>query len=298
MPSAAFYTRLMAQLDAVGWHRVLALSDDLGALELETVDAAKRTHAIRLQLPPEHSDRDPPVCFVDAPAPFELMWEPATGGTQERMLVAVLEQFDAFVATFQSFWDVLDDVDANTCVLEPQRPTRATGRRRVALEKHTSIQIEVSPSHPRAICELSFFGNDATVGALRERWSEGVFQWNESLLPRENLEAILGVDFPSPSHAATEEFAVECGICYCYRLDVDDDDASQGHHQPQSGAGAVPAKAAIPDKLCENARCNRPFHEKCLFDWLKALPTARQSFNTVFGECPYCREAISAKFLL
>ncbi|TYZ57136.1 hypothetical protein PybrP1_002768 [[Pythium] brassicae (nom. inval.)] len=284
LPSAAFYTQLMAELDAVGWHRVLALSDDLGALELETADAGQRKHAIRLQL--SHGAR-PPACFVDAPAPFQLVWDvaPPPGA----VLREVLQQYDAFVATFQAFWDALDDLDAHTCVLEPQRPTRATGRRRVALAKHMSVQLEVHPSRPRAICELSFFGNDVAVAPLRERWRDGVFQWDEALLPRENLEAILAVEFPSPSHAAAEDFAVECGICYCYRLEVEADTSQE--------AAAAAVRTVIPDKLCENERCNRPFHEKCLFDWLKALPTARQSFNTVFGECPYCREAISAKFL-
>lgn len=26
----------------------------------------------------------------------------------------------------------------------------------------------------------------------------------------------------------------------------------------------------------------------CLLQWLRGLPTSRQSFNIVFGECPYC----------
>lgn len=295
----------MAELDAIGWNRLLELSDDLSSLELETVDAAKRKHAIRLKLPAEYPTSEPPVCFVDAPEPFELVWEPATGPSPVNgfMLKEVMQQFDAFVAKYQAFWDVLDDLDAKTCVLEPHRPTRATGRRRIALEKHASIQIEVNASHPRAICDLSFFGNDATVAPLRERWSEGVFQWDEALPLRENLEAILDVEFPSPTQAKTEEFAVECGICYCYRLEVVGDEADEDNGVDVSmTAGSVAAANAsartiIPDKLCENGKCSRPFHEKCLFDWLKALPTARQSFNTVFGECPYCREAVSAKFL-
>lgn len=281
----------MVELDAIGWNHLLELSDDLSSLELETVDAAKRRHAIRLRLPAGYPTSEPPVCFVDAPELFELVWEPPSDGNS--MLKEVMQQFNAFVAKYQAFWDVLDDLDAKTCVLEPHRPTRATGRRRIALEKHASIQIEVNASHPRAICELSFFGNDATVAPLRERWSECVFQWDEALPLRENLESILDVEFPSPTHAKTEEFAVECGICYCYRLEV----ADEPSEDTEALTTAAHARMIIPDKLCENNKCNRPFHEKCLFDWLKALPTARQSFNTVFGECPYCREAISAKFL-
>uniref|UniRef100_K3X2N1 RING-type domain-containing protein n=1 Tax=Globisporangium ultimum (strain ATCC 200006 / CBS 805.95 / DAOM BR144) TaxID=431595 RepID=K3X2N1_GLOUD len=302
LPSAAYYTHLMAELDAIGWNHLLELSDDLRSLELQTHDAAKRKHAIRLQLPVEYPPRSAPVCFVDAPEPFELVWDPqeasAYGGGCCYMLKEVLQQFDAFLSKFQSFWDVLDDLDTKTCVLEPHRPTRATARRRIALQKHASLQIEVNPEHPRAICELSFFGNDATVGSLREKWSEGVFQWDETLPLRDNLESILDVEFPSPTHTQADEFAIECGICYCYRLEMDAPSSEETTTATTAKRPhAAQPRTLIPDKLCENSKCNRPFHEKCLFDWLKALPTARQSFNTVFGECPYCREAISAKFL-
>lgn len=300
LPSAAYYTRLMAEIDAIGWHRVLTLTDDLRSLELESTDTAQRKHAIRLALAADFPlSEHAPVCFVDAPEPFELVWEPSllTAAGTCTVLADILSQFDAFIAKYQAFWDVLDDLDAMTCVLEPHRPTRATGRRRIALEKHASIQIDVNPTHARAMCELSFFGSDASAAPLRARWSERVFQWDEALLPRENLASILDIAFPSPTHTAVEDFAVECGICYCYRLDVDATTAATDSHKSADSASAV-AQTIIPDKLCENAKCNRPFHEKCLFDWLKALPTARQSFNTVFGECPYCRDAISAKFVL
>ena len=30
--------------------------------------------------------------------------------------------------------------------------------------------------------------------------------------------------------------------------------------------------------------------EEFLFQWLRALPTSRQSFNTIFGDCPYCEK--------
>lgn len=293
LPSAEYYAHLMHELDTIGWHHVLELSEDLRTLQLQAKDAMDRSHAIRITLPPEYAaptNNSPPICAVDAPEPFELAWDSAVAA-QKNTLALVLEQFQAFLETFQGFWAALDEFDAECCVLEPQHPTRATGRRRVAVAKHASLQIEISAAHPRAICELRFFGNDATVVPLRERWSEGVLQWDElNRSPRENLEAILGVQFPSPRTTDTEEFTVECGICYCYRLEAE---------VPSTKAAAEGATTTtmVPDRLCENGNCNRPFHEKCLFEWLKALPTARQSFNTVFGDCPYCREAISAKFL-
>jgi E3 ubiquitin-protein ligase FANCL len=158
-----------------------------------------------------------------------------------------------------------------------------------------SIQIEVDPARPAAMCELTFFGNDAAIAPLRERWSSSLFQWDDALPVRENLALVLGVSFPSPSERTMDEFAIECGICYSYRLELD---AVADSSSSTANASKEPPRTVIPDRLCENQNCSRPFHEKCLFDWLKALPTARQSFHTVFGECPYCRETISAKFMV
>ncbi|KAE9047156.1 hypothetical protein PR003_g1209 [Phytophthora rubi] len=296
LPSAKYYARLMAELDAVGWNRLRQLSDDLRSLELETKDQAGREHAVRLLLPLEYDTPGfaaKPECLVDAPEAFELQWPP---DNNQSVLNEVVTQFEAFLTRFQGFWDVLDALDAATCVLEPQHPTRVTGRRRLALERHASVQIEVNPAHPRALLsELSFFGNQASVGVLRERWGSNTSRWDETKSLQKNLEAVLEVTLPSPKTTKPEEFAVECGICYLYRLE-DEDESNEEVQDDNQRKVATEQGSRIPDRLCENANCNRPFHAKCLFDWLRALPTSRQSFHTVFGECPYCRETISAKF--
>eukprot|EP00644_Phytophthora_capsici_P016511 jgi/Phyca11/529968/estExt2_fgenesh1_pm.C_PHYCAscaffold_520045 len=231
-------------------------------------------------------------CLVDAPDNFELKWPPDNNRT---VLGEILKQFESFLGRFQAFWDVLDAVDAAACVLEPHHPTRATGRRRLALERHASVQFEVDPMHPTVVLsELNFFGSQASVGVLRERWDKNASsKWDETQQLHKNLEKVLEVVLPSPKTTKPDEFAVECGICYSYRLEEDDIE-----EEKQGSAGIVrkvtEEGSRIPDRLCENPNCNRPFHAKCLFDWLRALPASRQSFHTVFGECPYCREAISA----
>ena len=93
------------------------------------------------------------------------------------------------------------------------------------------------------------------------------------------------------------QFSVECGICYAYRLSVG---------------------GALPEIVCDNSHCGQPFHHPCLLEvytpsfspcsyvtsleahpmggsifllqWLRGLPTSRMSFNTIFGECPYCNQ--------
>ncbi|ETI53540.1 hypothetical protein L915_03407 [Phytophthora nicotianae] len=300
LPSAKYYVRLMEELDVVGWNRLRQLSDDLRSLELETKDKAGRIHAIRVLLPLQYETAGftaKPECLVDAPEAFELQWPP---DDNQSVLDGILQQFESFLDRFQEFWDVLDALDASACVLEPHHASRATGRRRLALERYASVQFEVDPTHPTAmLTELNFFGNQASVGMLRERWgNNGSTKWDESRPLHKNLEAVLEVTLPSPKTAKVEEFAVECGICYSYRL-VDEEDNEEAKQEPDGTNQCKTVEeqgSRIPDRLCENTKCNRPFHAKCLFDWLRALPTSRQSFHTVFGECPYCREAISAKF--
>ena len=67
-----------------------------------------------------------------------------------------------------------------------------------------------------------------------------------------------------------EEYSVECAICYSYELD-----------------------GAVPDVVCDS--CSKPFHKACLTEWLRALPTTQQSFNRLFGECPYCGHSIACE---
>ena len=48
-------------------------------------------------------------------------------------LTNVFQQFRDAVAQWQAFWDVVDEVDGSTCVLDPEKPTRAATYRRIAL---------------------------------------------------------------------------------------------------------------------------------------------------------------------
>uniref|UniRef100_M4BBE4 RING-type domain-containing protein n=1 Tax=Hyaloperonospora arabidopsidis (strain Emoy2) TaxID=559515 RepID=M4BBE4_HYAAE len=306
LPSAKYYARLLAELEVVGWQCLRQLTDDLRSLELEIKDQRGRNHVIQVLLPLQYDAEGfggKPECLVDAPEPLELRWPPdCTKYSSGVLLDVVLKQFELFLDKFQAFWDVLDALDAATCVLEPQHPTRATGRRRVALDRRASVQFEVDPLCPAAMPrELSFFGNQVSVGALRELWGSSAWsRWDESRSMQANLEDVLNIKLPSPTTTKLEELAAECGICYAYRLE---DGKDETNNKAERGSGALPMQSeskqergsCLPDRLCENVKCNRPFHAKCLYDWLRALPTSRQSFHTIFGECPYCRDAISAK---
>ena len=52
-------------------------------------------------------------------------------------------------------------------------------------------------------------------------------------------------------------------------------------------------KTVLPDKSCPNEKCARVFHYSCLLDMLRSNPTTKQSFNTLYGCCPYCQTPLS-----
>ena len=96
---------------------------------------------------------------------------------------------------------------------------------------------------------------------------------NNQKLIRENLQTVLEIEFPSKQVKQLEEESFDCSICYTFRLGDQ-----------------------IPDRICDNAKCKRAYHTPCLYEWLRSAST-RQSFDTMFGNCPYCSEPITVKVI-
>jgi len=117
-------------------------------------------------------------------------------------------------------------------------------------------------------------GADATITPMLEKLNKGISRWDVRKYPHENLQLLLEMEFPVKGKATAEDISVECGICYSYKLDN-----------------------AIPDRVCDNPKCGRPYHRNCLYEWLRSIPSSlvRQSFNTIFGVCPYCSYHITCK---
>ncbi|ORY06328.1 hypothetical protein K493DRAFT_310656 [Basidiobolus meristosporus CBS 931.73] len=167
---------------------------------------------------------------------------------------------------------MLDDLDQNTWVLEPEKPSRDIMMRRIALGNLCSLQVDLNPQDPHSIPQCQIFGAESAIAPIRKLMNENLRSWDPELTTRKNLERLLSIQFPSRHTATKNELNVECGICYSYRLDE-----------------------SIPDQLCTNDKCGQPFHNRCLYEWLRAVPSTRQSFNTLFGLCPYCNDTITTK---
>ncbi|KAJ0486182.1 putative E3 ubiquitin-protein ligase FANCL [Helianthus annuus] len=56
-----------------------------------------------------------------------------------------------------------------------------------------------------------------------------------------------------------------------------------------------PKSGSKTDYTCENTTCSKAFHSVCLGDWLRSITTTRQSFDVLFGNCPYCSQPVAVK---
>ena len=145
-------------------------------------------------------------------------------------------------------------------------------------------------------------------------------------LPRENLEALLGLTFPPPrtttptaittpvegdGGGAAAAVRGECGVCYAYRLKPSAAAGPTGAAATEDGGGS--AQSTTPTVACDNPRCGRIYHPKCLRGWLATLPGATQGGGggggsggafmgmgvgmgvTIVGRCPYCTEPIAVE---
>lgn len=257
----------IAHLRAAGMDRVESLSDSFDEVVLREQDRAGRAHHLRLHLPEGYPEEAASVLGASLPEAFSLRW------SRDEGLAGALRQFRAALDRYADVWDCLDDIDAHCWVLEPEQPTRSDLQRRVALASHAALVFRVDPRQPRALPQdLQFMGPAAVVDPLRSRLNKRLRGWSTARTPRANLEALLELTFPSPQESAKEDFAAECGICYAYKL---------GEH--------------VPDAFCDNPQCRRAYHASCLYEWLHALPTSKISFETLFGDCPYCGQVLSVK---
>ncbi|PXF44395.1 E3 ubiquitin-protein ligase FANCL [Gracilariopsis chorda] len=268
LPPAFYYEHLLSEIEALGWGRVESIDRTMRSLDLNITDSAQRKHTIQILLPVDYP-REPPTCVASLPQEFT----PKLG--EHHILNDVLNQYGQFIERFQDFFRVMEDFDSNTCILEPEHPTWRDTYRRVCIGKHCSVRIEVDPRAPiSGFPECRFLGSENAVAPFKQHLNQNIHKWDITggTLPRENLQGVLELQFPSRESLMkdTEDVLLdECGICYSYRLDD-----------------------RVPDIACDLKECSKPYHRACLVDWLRALPDTRESFGTISGNCVYCEHPI------
>jgi len=293
-----FCKRVVEDIEALGWDQVMRISEDMRSLDLLVKDEAGREHTLHVNFPSNYPQQ-PPSLSASVPEAFQ---QDATRDTSMRDsrnnltrsnnvhlpgLRGLVAQFQDKLRSFQGAWAELDDLDANTWVLDPVEPNYSIMYRRIALAKHCSMQVRISIEAPRSVCECQFMGSEAALAPFRKRFNRNLRSWNRSAGVRSNLLRVLEIsEFPQKDAKEIGE-QQECGVCYCVRLPIEDLEVDAEISTRNKN------ESILPDCICPNPKCSRGFHPACLRDWFQSLPTTRHTFDTMFGTCPYCSGPIS-----
>ncbi|KAI9319045.1 WD-repeat region-domain-containing protein [Dichotomocladium elegans] len=211
--SSSTAAALMNELMTIGFEKIRAINDAMDGIDFALTDNKGRTHDnIHASIPPGY-----PL----VPAKFTVHLPEQIPSSSTRLTDA-LNTCQMIINKYQILFDCLDELDAYTRVLDPDKPTYKDTWRRIALFNHCSLQIELQTGRPKdALKTVRFFGNDKNTKVLREKWQQS--KWDPEKTPYQNITHIFGdalVPKTQGAHmdknAAGRSVDIECGICYTY----------------------------------------------------------------------------------
>ncbi|KAL9158348.1 hypothetical protein ABFS82_08G062000 [Erythranthe guttata] len=272
--TSSFCRRIYSEVEEVGWEHLVKLGDDLLFLSFRVMDDKGRVHILEITLDNNYP-RSPPSVSADVPWNLNLEW------SSNSKLRDVLQQFQRQVHMLQEFWSTLDDIDRSLWVIDPTHTHLAMPYRQIKIGHDCCAILSINVNDPLSLPECRFLGSDTEVNSLRNIWKRNSKKWKKDKSFSENLACVFETQLPQPPHARQNEEHAECGICFAQYLPTDDE------------FGAKSGSAT--DCTCENRNCKPEFHSVCLVKWLRSIATTRQSFDVLFGNCPYCSDPIAVK---
>lgn len=271
---------ILTQLEnAVGWDNVKDSDDNFGSVELIHRGALDdRVYCLTVKIGPEFPDGAGSLSYHTDDIPPNHNWYNFSGSKSRTNLGSLYAEFVRQIGTFGPLRRALRDLDANSWVLDPPPPVSGLSHlyRRIVVSRGVSVQVTLDPNDLESLPDLKFLGPPGKVRSLRQALARNHHNYDQDYSLVQNIERVLDLELPpAPMEAdtANEDFNVDCGICYSFKL---------GN--------------ALPDKACDqNPKCGRLFHEECLLEWIRSSPDYRTSFQTFFGKCPYCDAQISCQ---
>ncbi|KAK2084141.1 hypothetical protein P7K49_037174, partial [Saguinus oedipus] len=123
-PPPQFYPSLIEEVGTLGWDNLVYVDTSFNTIKLKAEDASGREHLITLKLKAKYP-AESPDCFADFPVSFSASWTPQVNSPQSS-LISIYSQFLAALESLKAFWDVMDEIDEKTWVLEEKPPRSAT----------------------------------------------------------------------------------------------------------------------------------------------------------------------------
>ncbi|KAL9661465.1 hypothetical protein QQ045_026289 [Rhodiola kirilowii] len=271
---SSFYRAVHLEIEEVGWDQLVRANKDLTVLSFKILDKKGKSHILETVLDKNYPNC-PPAISADVPHLFTLKW------SANSRLKDVVEQFSKHIEELQDFWSVMDNIDKSLLVVGPEQPSRAVSFRHISIGNDCVIVLKVHVDDPRSLPEARFIGLESNVSSLKKLWSRNARHWSEHKSFVDNMSNLLETQIQGPLEVNVNCQQLECGICYAQYLPTDIELGTS------SGSG--------PDYTCDNTNCSKAFHSVCLADWLRSITTTRQSFNVMFGACPYCSDPVAVK---
>ncbi|TSK22708.1 E3 ubiquitin-protein ligase FANCL [Bagarius yarrelli] len=303
IPPPQYYSQLITEIETLGWDKLIFIDTDFHTVKLRAEDSSHRQHVLTVRIKSKYP-AEAPECSADLPVPLVIPWSPQQIAMLNLPLLTLTAQSEVWPTTisYQSAAMIyeLPSLNCNFCLTAEQAPQDREPLSNLAhmhsqfllivealaefwavmdeIDEHTWVLEPEKPSRADTMRRIAI-GNNVSIKVE-------IDPKHPKMLPE---CCLLGAEYGgmfvtvgsarlyrgiSKRKERLVSFSVECGICYSYRLD-----------------------SAIPDQVCNDPRCGQPFHQACLYEWLRGLPTSRQSFNTVFGECPYCSKVLMAEYL-
>ncbi|XP_063731412.1 E3 ubiquitin-protein ligase FANCL isoform X2 [Eleginops maclovinus] len=204
IPPPQYYAQLISEMETLGWGKLLYIDTEFRTLRLNAEDSSGRQHILNIKLKSKHPV-EAPECSADLPVPLAITWTP------QSTLEQLHSQFLLLLESLTEFWDILDEIDSKTWILEPEKPSRSDTMRRIAIGNNTSIKVEVDPRHPKMLPECCLLGAEhvcegAVCGLLAGTrtpascTTSGMFwRWNSRHLPpTKNLASVLSAGSVTP----------------------------------------------------------------------------------------------------
>lgn len=265
--TAQSFRMLASDLKNIGFCNVSFISQCLTEVTFQIVDKSSHTHSMIVNV-----GKNYPHQALESQA--SLPESALETIRKNEDLEEVFNSFEEQVSSLQHLWNILDLVDEQCCVLDPENPTRKDLGRRILIENGVSLYFNMDLSDVHNIPSIAFLGPEQLVQKYQSNVAANSKLWNSFNNFLDNLKLLLGLQsLPCKNHYSEQESLVhqgECCICFTLRLD-----------------------GKLPSEVCDNAHCASNFHSACLFEWLQSGIENYQSFDRYYGVCPNCGVAIS-----
>ncbi|XP_011482406.1 E3 ubiquitin-protein ligase FANCL isoform X2 [Oryzias latipes] len=170
IPPPQYYAQIISEMETLGWDKMVHIDMEFQTLKLKAEDSSGRQHMLTVRLKAKHP-AEAPECSADLPVPLSVTWTP------QSTLEQLYSQFLLVLEYLTEFWDVLDEIDEKTWILEPENPSRSDTMRRIAIGNNLSIKVEVDPRHPKMLPECCLLGAEHAVTPLRNKLNANMHLW-------------------------------------------------------------------------------------------------------------------------